>query len=56
MLKTLAGLASVKRTVKDGETGEDREESVPLYPLAHDKIDRMRKRLNANGFASFAEA
>ena len=56
VLKTLAGRASVKRTVKDGETGEDREESVPLYPLAHDKIDRMRKRLNANGFASFAEA
>lgn len=56
VLKTLAGLASVKRTVKDEESEEEREESVPLYPLAHDKIDRMRKRLNANGFSSFAEA
>lgn len=56
VLETLAGLACVKRTVTDEESGEEKEESVPLYPLALDKIERMRKRLNANGFASFAEA
>ena len=56
VLKTLAELASRKQKVKDEESDEEREELVPLYPLAYDKIERMRKRLNANGFASFAEA
>lgn len=37
-------------------TGEDGDERKQIYPLSCDKLVRMRDRLEANGFTSYAEA
>lgn len=38
------------------DDGKDGEKTTPIYPLSHAKLLRMKDRLEANGFTSYAEA
>ena len=54
VLKQLKKLAETEKEVQEGEG--TKKVPTPLYKLTHEKIVRMEKRLNDNGFTSFAEA
>ena len=53
-MKQLKKLAETEKEVQEGEG--TKKVPTPLYKLTHEKIVRMEKRLNDNGFTSFAEA
>ena len=54
VLKKLKELS--EKSISVMEDGEQKTKRVPLYKLTWEKLERMRVRLGANGFTSFAEA